>query len=198
MNLPTLPNFARQTGLLFGLDMAANLVDYACHVYLGRALAPGDFAVFQSANSLLLILAAIFGVMQPALARLVAEIQEGGGGEGVPGLFRLAFGWSAGAGLLLGAGIAAARAPLGVWFNLPVPRWRRGLAGRRSGQLPAANNTQAKKIWFSWLLPHLDGCGCRALSTPIQRLWQHSQQGQRELTTRAGRADPAINPPGKP
>jgi O-antigen/teichoic acid export membrane protein len=119
MNLPTLPNFARQTGLLFGLDMAANLVDYACHVYLGRALAPGDFAVFQSANSLLLILAAIFGVMQPALARLAAEFQAGGAGEGVPGLFRLAFGWSAGAGLLLGVGIAAARAPLGAWLNLP-------------------------------------------------------------------------------
>ncbi|NUM48146.1 MAG: hypothetical protein HUU38_25855, partial [Anaerolineales bacterium] len=65
---------AFQTLFLFGVDLLTNGVDYLFHVYLGRALVPGDFAVFQTVNSMLIVVITAFGVFQPVVARGVAEV----------------------------------------------------------------------------------------------------------------------------
>lgn len=65
--------WVRDTGVLFVVDMLANGVDYAFHILLGRWLLPGDFAVVQTLNSTVLVLATVAGVFQPVVARFVAE-----------------------------------------------------------------------------------------------------------------------------
>ncbi len=66
---------AWQTGFLFSIDLVTNLTDYGFHVFLGRTLLPGDFAIVQTANAVLLILVTTLAVMQPVLARYVAEAE---------------------------------------------------------------------------------------------------------------------------
>ncbi len=66
--LPLKPIF-----LLLTVDLVANMIDYGFHVFLGRTLTAGDFAVFQAVNAALLVAVAAFGVMQPVVARFVAE-----------------------------------------------------------------------------------------------------------------------------
>ena len=44
----------------------------------GRALVPAEFAIVQTLNSLILILLTTFGVLQPVVARFVAESKAGG------------------------------------------------------------------------------------------------------------------------
>ena len=46
---------ARQTAFLFAVDGLANGIDYLFHVYVGRNVTPGDFAVVQTVNGALLI-----------------------------------------------------------------------------------------------------------------------------------------------
>ena len=131
--------FLKQTGFLFIIDSVANAIDYVFHVYLGRALVPGDFAVFQALNASLLIFVTAFAVAQPVVARFVAEIEarteaapgqlgfgggqagEGGGrlSTGSVALIRAAFGWSAAAGAVLAVLFWALRSPIAMALNLP-------------------------------------------------------------------------------
>ncbi len=116
----------QQTGFLFAVDMLANVVDYVFHVYLGRKLVPGDFAVFQTINSALLIVITATGVMQPVVARFVAERENSPSGirsqtlsEGSVRLFREYLGWSALAGGLLAGMIGLASGVLAKGLNVP-------------------------------------------------------------------------------
>ncbi len=107
-------------GLLFGVDMITNVADYAFHLFLGRALSPGDFAVVQAVNAAVLIVVTAFAVTQPVVARYVAEAaiegQANGRGQAV---FQLFFGQSALAGLLLTLLALAGRETVAGWLNVP-------------------------------------------------------------------------------
>lgn len=94
-----------------------NGVDYVFHLYLGRALAPGDFAVFQTVNSTLIVGITAFGVFQPVVARFVAE--RAGNRQGQIAVFQEYFRWGSWAGLA-GAGLVLGfRNVLGEWLNVP-------------------------------------------------------------------------------
>lgn len=134
---------ARQTIFLFAVDAFTNLVDYAFHLYLGRALLPGEFAVVETVNSALLIIVAAFGVMQPVVARHVAEAEEkqrrtlstdGGEGSAVAAsdalpsrvFFQHYFRGSAMLGVPLTGAVWFGRGTLAQWLN--VPSWAVGLS----------------------------------------------------------------------
>lgn len=116
--------FVKPTAFLFAVDSIANAIDYVFHIFLGRALSPGDFGVFQAVNSALLIAVTAFGVMQPVLARAVAAAKARKPDAARPGetigLFQAYFRWSALAGLTLGALTLAAAAPLSAALRVPV------------------------------------------------------------------------------
>jgi O-antigen/teichoic acid export membrane protein len=122
----------KPTAFLFGVDTLANAVDYVFHIYLGRALPPGDFGTFQTVNSALLIAVTAFGVMQPVLARFVAEAETRAGNEKrvltgeSTALFQTFLRWSALAGLLLGAAIFIAAGTFGRLINVPAYTVRYG------------------------------------------------------------------------
>jgi len=106
---------ARQTFFLFILDSLTNLTDYAFHIYLGRVLLAGDFAVFQTVNSALLVVVTAFGVFQPVVVRFVAarttDVQQA--------IFREYFGWSNAAGIVFAIGVLMVRHPIANWLNVP-------------------------------------------------------------------------------
>ena len=109
---------------LMAVDSVTNVIDYGFHAYLGRALTPADFAVVQTLNSLILILLTTFGVLQPVVARFVAESEAGRGQENaIPGriIFQHTFRAAAVIGLLLLALALWARQPLAGWLNVPTP-----------------------------------------------------------------------------
>jgi O-antigen/teichoic acid export membrane protein len=116
---------ARQTAFLFGVDSFTNVVDYGFHVYLGRALVPGQFAVVQTINAVFLILITAFGVMQPVMARFVAEAEAtlGSSSSAVSPqsrfIFQRFFRFSAILGLLLMGLVWLGRHPMGQWLNVP-------------------------------------------------------------------------------
>ncbi|MGH2542162.1 MAG: hypothetical protein ACRDIB_05180, partial [Ardenticatenaceae bacterium] len=113
---------AWQTLFLFALDGVTNVVDYAFHVYLGHALSPGDFAVVQTLNSTLLIAATACGVLQPVVARYVAETLAAGDGVSQGrAIFQLYFWQSVLLGLLLMLLVRQAREPVAAWLNVPAP-----------------------------------------------------------------------------
>ncbi|HJS29395.1 MAG TPA: oligosaccharide flippase family protein [Anaerolineales bacterium] len=116
----------RQTAVLFLVDLAANLVDYAYHVYLGRTLVPGDFGVFQTVNSALLIAITAAGVLQPVVARFVAEEEARRDGPNAGSLtaesatyVRASLGWSALAGVCLSAAVWLGRGFISTSLNVP-------------------------------------------------------------------------------
>jgi O-antigen/teichoic acid export membrane protein len=106
-----------QTLFLFGVDLLTNVVDYIFHVYLGRALVPGDFAVFQTINSILIVVITAFGVFQPVVARFVAE--EAGKQDVQKSIFREYFRLSNVAGWVFAAMVVVARNVLAGWLNVP-------------------------------------------------------------------------------
>lgn len=117
-----------QAGLLVSVDMVTNITDYGFHVYLGRALSPGEFAVVQTMNAVLLILVTAFAVMQPVVARYVAasgaesskiEASDQVGGQQAA-IFQAYFWQSVIIGLVLFLFVIAARAPLASWLNVPL------------------------------------------------------------------------------
>ena len=116
---------ARQTAFLFGVDSFTNVVDYGFHVYLGRALIPGQFAVVQTVNAVFLIVVTAFGVMQPVMARFVAESEIGDNVVLTAGrppsrvIFQRFFRFGAVLGLLLTGLVWLGRYPLGLWLNVP-------------------------------------------------------------------------------
>lgn len=116
---------AWQAGFLFALDSATNLADYVFHVFLGRVLVAGDFAVVQALNAALLIVITTSAVMQPVLARYVAEAAvEAAASQGNQDgrertIFQKFFRLSAAAGLLLLVVTWLARRPIANWLNVP-------------------------------------------------------------------------------
>jgi O-antigen/teichoic acid export membrane protein len=111
----------RATFGLFAVDSATNVIDYAFHVFLGRMLLPGGFAVVQTINSVLLILITAFGVTQPVVARYVAEAGTGRV-DGAPdrAWFQAYFRYSAMLGVALGLAGWLLRVPLARWLNVPT------------------------------------------------------------------------------
>ena len=110
-----------QTLFLFATDSVANVIDYLFHAFLGRTLAPGDFAVVQTMNAVFLIVGTAFGVLQPVVARFVARSRS----LGEPparraAIFQLYLYQSLGLGLALAALAWLGRGPLAGWLNVPV------------------------------------------------------------------------------
>ena len=104
----------RQTGLLFALDILTNATDYGFHIYLGRALPPGDFAQVQTVNSLVLIIVATFSVLQPVIARYAAANQSNAGGYFQRFTIQSLF-----VGLAIAALLFLLRVPIAAWLNIP-------------------------------------------------------------------------------
>ncbi|MAT97324.1 MAG: hypothetical protein CL608_09300 [Anaerolineaceae bacterium] len=63
----------QQTTFLLAIDAVTNAIDYGFHIYLARVLLPADFAAAQTINTILLVLLTTAAVMQPVVARYVAE-----------------------------------------------------------------------------------------------------------------------------
>lgn len=103
---------------MFGVDLLTNAADYGFHIYLGRSLPPGDFAVVQTVNAALLVVVTTFAVMQPVVARYAAESAAESGQARA--LFQRYFRQSA----LLGVGLTAVvwmgRRSLAIALNVPV------------------------------------------------------------------------------
>lgn len=107
-------------GLLFLIDLLTNVADYTFHLFLGRALTPGDFAIVQTINTSLLIVVTTFGVMQPVVARFTAEAEAQGQAEARQrAIFQLFFGQSLALGLALTLLVWLGRQPLARWLNVP-------------------------------------------------------------------------------
>lgn len=110
-----------QAGFLFTVDMVTNVTDYGFHIYVGQALQPGEFAIVQTMNAALLIVVTTFGVMQPVVARYVAEAATGTGEAGRDrAVFQLYFRHSTLIGLALTVLVWVGRRPLATWLNVPV------------------------------------------------------------------------------
>jgi O-antigen/teichoic acid export membrane protein len=108
------------TASLFLLDGLANLIDFAFHFWMGRALIPSDFAVLQTINSIILVYVTASGVFQPVVGRFVAEARATGNESAVSAIFRIFLSASLwlGLGLMLLALIFSD--VLANWLNLPV------------------------------------------------------------------------------
>ncbi|NLS77107.1 MAG: oligosaccharide flippase family protein [Chloroflexi bacterium] len=117
------PQLARQTALLFAVDMATNAVDYGFHIYVGRALTPGDFAIVQTVNAMVIIAMTVFGVLQPVVARFVTESQvredAGRSAESVRSILHAFWRHALWAGLALTAILWLGQEPLARWLNVP-------------------------------------------------------------------------------
>lgn len=113
-----LEGVAIQTLFLFGVDSLTNIVDYGFHVFLGRKLLAGDFAVFQTINSALIVVVTAFGVFQPVVARFVAEIDPKKVEEKGQ-IFRAYFGLSAGVGFLFTLFVLLGYRFFAGWMNVP-------------------------------------------------------------------------------
>ena len=129
----------RQVILLFLIDMGTNVVDYAFHFYLGWVLQPTDFAIVQTVNSALLVAVTVFGMNQPAVARLVATAA----GDEVQGraIFQTFLGQSSWLGLALVGLIGAGRGLIASWLNVP----------------PMAVAIAAAMLWFALTRPVVAG-----------------------------------------
>lgn len=111
----------QQTSFLLAIDGVTNAIDYGFHIYLARVLLPADFAAAQTINSLLLLVLTTAAVMQPVLARYVAEANLA---TDLPAhtdfaIFRHFLGRSGLVGLAAVLLIWLLRGPLAAWLNLP-------------------------------------------------------------------------------
>ncbi len=111
----------QQTSFLLAIDGVTNAIDYGFHIYLARVLLPADFAAAQTINSLLLLILTTAAVMQPVLARYVAEANLA---TDLPAhtdfaIFRHFLGRSGLVGLSAVLLIWLLRGPLAAWLNLP-------------------------------------------------------------------------------
>lgn len=112
---------ARQTGFLLALDGVTNAIDYGFHIYLARVLLPAEFAAAQTINTILLVVLTTFSVMQPIVARYVAETAVS---THLPpdteyAIFRHYFSRGAFLGLIGALFVFWQRQALATWFNLP-------------------------------------------------------------------------------
>lgn len=102
--------------LLFGLDSLTNVVDYGFHLFIGRFLTPGDFAVVQTANAVLLVVVTMGTVMQPVVAKYGAKAEAA---ERQRAVFQQFFRQSAWLGLALMGLVWWGRGPLAQLLNIP-------------------------------------------------------------------------------
>lgn len=111
---------AWQLVFLFAVDLVTNVIDFFFHAYLGRALLPHEFAIVQTANSVLLIIVTAFAVLQPVVARYVAESVAGKGSATPRAIFQGYFLQS----LLMGIGLVSIALILSRFIagflNIPV------------------------------------------------------------------------------
>lgn len=113
---------AWQTLFLFAIDLFTNAVDYGFHIYLGRVLIPGDFAIVQTINAALLIVITTCGVLQPVVAKYVAEVRTTEAGAALArGIFHTYFGQGTVIGLLLTLVVWLLQASIAIWMNVPTP-----------------------------------------------------------------------------
>ncbi len=137
----------RQAGLLFGIEIVSHALDYLFHIYVGRTLAPGSFAVFQSYSAVAMLFITLSGVLQPAVARYTAAPPAIDSGPVSPGAILRTYLWQGVAvgiaiGLLLYlAAPAVSRAillPVAmlhlIAFMMPVAMARPVLLGLFQGQ----------------------------------------------------------------
>lgn len=112
---------AWQTLFLFGIDALTNVVDYGFHIYMGRVLLPGDFAIVQTINATLLIVLTTCAVLQPVVAKYVAEFrsQENGAEKG-RAVFQSYFAQGTLIGLLLTGVVWLLREPIATALKVPV------------------------------------------------------------------------------
>lgn len=116
-----LTSTALQTLFLFAVDGIANVVDYLFHVFIGRTLTPGDFAIVQTINALFLMVGTAFAVFQPVVARYVAEASGRADAKGEQrALFRLYMGYSSLIGLALAAALWLGREVVAGWLKVPA------------------------------------------------------------------------------
>jgi O-antigen/teichoic acid export membrane protein len=93
----------RQAGLLFTIEIISHGLDYVFHIYVGRTLAPGSFAAFQSYSALAMLFITLSGVLQPAVARYTAAPPETARGQASPGAILRTYLWqSVAVGILIG------------------------------------------------------------------------------------------------
>lgn len=109
---------------LFLFDTAANLVDYGFHIFVGRSLAPGNFAAFQTINAFLLVMITTAGVFQPVIARFVAEAEvqpdrSAALTRSSRGIFQSGMVSGAAIGLVLGCAVWFLRESIAAWMNIP-------------------------------------------------------------------------------
>jgi O-antigen/teichoic acid export membrane protein len=113
---------AQQATFLLIIDAVTNAIDYGFHIYLARVLLPADFAAAQTINTILLVVLTTSAVMQPVVARTVAEANLS---PELPAhtdfvIFRHFFGRSSLLGLAGILSVLLFRQRLADWFNLPV------------------------------------------------------------------------------
>ncbi|MBK8901516.1 MAG: hypothetical protein IPM53_10060 [Anaerolineaceae bacterium] len=111
----------QQTTFLLAIDVVTNAIDYGFHIYLARALLPAEFAAAQTINTILLVVITTAAVMQPVMARYVAEANLS---TDLPphtdfAIFRHFLGRSGLVGLAVVLVVLLFRAALADWLNLP-------------------------------------------------------------------------------
>ena len=111
----------QQTTFLLAIDAVTNAIDYGFHIYLARVLLPAEFAAAQTINSLLLLVLTTAAVMQPVVARYVAEANLS---TDLPSrtdfaIFRHFLGRSGLVGLAAVLLVWLGRGLLADWLNLP-------------------------------------------------------------------------------
>ena len=111
----------QQTSFLLAIDGVTNAIDYGFHIYLARVLLPADFAAAQTINSLLLLVLTTAAVMQPVVARYVAEANLSLDllSHTDFAIFRHFLGRSGLVGLAAVLLVWLWRGPLAGWLNLP-------------------------------------------------------------------------------
>lgn len=118
------PPVAWQTGFLFCVDAFTNVADYGFHVFVGRSLAPGDFAIIQTINASLMIVFTAFAVLQPVVARFVAESEAAGTHAAAVSpharaIFQQFFRYSILIGAVLTLAALSLQRTLAEWLNVP-------------------------------------------------------------------------------
>lgn len=117
------PLIAWQTGFLFVIDACTNILDYGFHVFVGRSLAPGNFAIVQTINASLMIVFTAFAVLQPVVARFVAEAGAGDDAATIAvrarAIFQQFFRYSVFIGVALTLATLGLHRVLAEWLNVP-------------------------------------------------------------------------------
>ena len=118
--IPRVPDTFWQLGFLFLVDMFTNGIDFFFHVFLGRSLSISDFAVVQTVNSVILIMVTAFAVLQPVVARFVAQAAVDSESTPASSIFQAYFRQSLLIGIILTLIGLLFRHSIAGWLNIPV------------------------------------------------------------------------------